>query len=200
MTTNTLTRLIHSWVNRPLRYQPFSCGSYCLRATCFVIAVAYGVSCSAPEASAAPFLPGDVDGNGIVNGADIDLLASTIGSTTQLDGDVNLDGVVDIIDFDQWFQLYSADSGVPLAIALIDVNFDQANTQADYSTIFANLSQLTSYFTRGNLDGNSLVNQADLDLYLSRGGIVPEPTTAILAAVAILGFTVRRNRRAPLRG
>jgi len=141
-------------------------------------------------------LTGDFDFDGDIDSVDVNLLTAEIESgfhdpTFDVDGD----GLVTLPDLDEFFLFYSAESGVPLAIALVDINFDKVNTVADYQILQTNLSALTTDFTSGNLNADSSVDTADRSLYLSRGGVVPEPmgSTLVLAAI-VCGLYPRRRR------
>ena len=63
--------------------------------------------------STVPDLPGDFDGNRIVENADYQLWVSTFGSTTQLAADGNGNGIVDAADFSIWQDHYNAANVVP---------------------------------------------------------------------------------------
>ncbi|MEM6751155.1 MAG: matrixin family metalloprotease, partial [Planctomycetota bacterium] len=67
--------------------------------------------------AAAVALPGDANGDGVVDLLDFDVLAQNFGSSTgngAVDGDFNGDGVVDLLDFDVLAQNFGATS--PAAI------------------------------------------------------------------------------------
>ena len=142
-----------------------------------------------------PPLLGDFNADGEINRFDVNLLTAEIASGTDDPFlDVNLDGTVNTVDLDQWFLNYSFESGVPLTVALVDVNFDLVNTLADFQIIQANLSIATTDFTDGNLLPDGLVNYADRDLYISRGGLVPEPSAMVLTGLGFLVlFRLRRR-------
>lgn len=164
------------------------------RAAIFPFVLAGFLLCAPSNVFAGNTLIADINGDALINSQDVDLLASLIG-TLGPDGDLNLNGLVDLADFDLWFELYSIDSGVPVSIAVVDLNFDQVNDPADYAVIFANLSQSTTDFTRGNLNGDSIVSTADIDRYFSLGG-VPEPASMILGVSGFLSLALYRPRRA----
>jgi hypothetical protein len=141
-------------------------------------------------------LLGDVDGNGLLEGEDANLITAAI-ATGSLDpfSDLDANGTVDNVDLDHFFDSYSAGSGVPLSIALVDINFDMVNTVLDYQILLSNLSVMTTDFTAGNLKIDGVINADDLALYLSRGGVVPEPSALIQTLLLTLTLTVGRNRR-----
>ncbi len=144
-----------------------------------------------------PLLVGDIDMDGDIDDVDVNLLTAEVeAGTGDFLFDINGDGLVDLFDLDEWFVIYSSDSGVPLSTALVDVNFDKANTAADFQIIQSNLSQSITDLTGGNLlpDGSGLVNQIDLDLYISRGGVVPEPSALLLAGLGYLAWCLQRGR------
>lgn len=137
---------------------------------------------------------GDFNYDGLIDVVDADLMTDEIAAGTNLlSFDLTSDGSVDLADLDNWFGHYSSYSGVPLAIALVDVNFDTVNTAADYMTIQFNLLSTSSSFSDGDLNATGIVDTADLDLYMSRGGVVPEPSTL---SVLLLGSIVVRKRKA----
>ena len=160
-----------------------------------VYVIAIMVLASSGLAGSGPPLIGDFNADGDINGFDVNLLAAEIATGTDDPLlDVNLDGAVDTVDLDQWFLNYSIQSGVPLTVALVDVNFDTVNTLADFQIIQANLSIATTDFTDGNLLPDGLVNYADRDLYINRGGVVPEPSAVVFAGLGFLAlFTWRRR-------
>ncbi len=129
----------------------------------------------------------DINADGLINEFDVNLLTGGIATGSGDPAlDVNLDGNVDTFDLDDWFNAYSFESGVPLAIALVDVDFDQVNTIADLQIIEANLGVFTTNFTDGNLFPDTLVDSVDRDLYVSRGGIVvPEPASGLLVLLGL---------------
>lgn len=150
----------------------------------------------AVSSSHAGTLIGDIDFDGDLDDVDVNLLTGGIeAGTHDIAFDVDGNGLVTLPDLDLWFDSYSAWSSVPLATALVDVNFDGVNTIADFQIIASSLGSTTTDLTDGNLlpDGSSQVNQSDLDLYISRNGVVPEPTSIALALVGLC-VAGRRNR------
>jgi hypothetical protein len=137
----------------------------------------------------------DFSQDGLLNEVDVNLLTAEIAAgTSNLVFDVNVDGAVNADDLDGWFPLYSTESGVPLATALVDVNFDTVNTIADFQIIQSNLLVATTDFTAGNLNADSLVDVSDRNLYIIRGGVVPEPATLVLTALGLLAVAGRRRK------
>ena len=137
---------------------------------------------------------GDFNYDMIVDIADADLMTGEIAAgTNAVAFDLTDDGVVDLGDLDSWFSYYSTFSGVPLAIALVDVDFSGSNTAWDYHIIQSNLLSSSSSFSDGDLNASGLVDTVDLNLYISRGGVVPEPSTV---SVLLLGGLLARRRRA----
>lgn len=142
---------------------------------------------------------GDVDFDGDLDSVDADLLTAGIAAgSMDFTLDVDGNGLVETTDLDLFFVEYSSMSGVPLATALVDVNFDTQNTSADYFIIKNNLTLSLTAFTAGNLFVDGSIDAADLSLYLSRGGVIPEPTSAVLMVIAggVLGARNRSRRQA----
>lgn len=63
--------------------------------------------------STVPAIPGDFDGNRVVENADYQLWATTFGSTTELAADGNGNGIVDAADFSIWQDSFDAANAVP---------------------------------------------------------------------------------------
>jgi hypothetical protein len=144
----------------------------------------------AHTARAVPLYAADFDANGALDSGDVNLLTAEIAAETNDPSfDLNDDGLVDTLDLDDWFSAYSDFSSVPLSTALVDVNFDTTNTVADFQIIQVNLLITTTNFTDGNLNADHWVDSLDRDLYIARGGVVPEPSTLLLAAIGVLGLT-----------
>lgn len=62
-------------------------------------------------------IPGDADGNGVVNGSDFSMIAGSFGSVPSVagaDGDVNYDDIVDANDFFAWRDAVAATASVGL--------------------------------------------------------------------------------------
>ena len=147
----------------------------------------------ADTALAVPALVGDFDSDADLDGDNADLLtAENAAATHDFNFDVDGDSLVNLVDLDLWFPLYSTESGVPLATALVDIDFSMVNEVADFQIIQSNLSVATTNFTDGNLNADSVVDVADRNFYISRGGVVPEPAT--LTACASLGLVTHGHR------
>ncbi|MEO1495856.1 MAG: dockerin type I domain-containing protein [Planctomycetota bacterium] len=146
----------------------------------------------APIAQAIPtFLFGDANLDGVVDFQDANLITSIIatpspGEPTGLEADINADGIVTEADLDDFFEAYSFVSGVPVATALVDLNFDGVNDADDYATLLANQSLASTAFTDGNLFIDGVIDPSDIGVYLARGGVVPEPHAFLLLLVGVL--------------
>ena len=152
---------------------------------------------------AAAILDGDFDRDGSLGSLDVDALTLEIAAgTNNVTFDLNGDGLVDLSDIDVWFPLYSANAGVPLAIALVDVDFNGLNNVADYLLIQTNLNLPSPRFTDGDLNADGFVSASDLALYTVRGGLVPnsvpEPTTLVLLGAGLFGLACQGRRRLPV--
>jgi hypothetical protein len=153
-----------------------------------------GLACC-EQAMATAAAMGDVDLDGDLDADDANLLTAGIAAgSMDLNLDVDFNGVVDSADLDLFFSSYSSENGIPLATALVDVNFDTVNTSADYDIIFNNQGLASTAFTAGNLFVDFGINSLDLNLYLSRGGVVPEPGTICMALSAMLLGLSRKRR------
>jgi hypothetical protein len=138
---------------------------------------------------------GDVDLDGDLDADDANLLTTGIAAgSMDFNLDVDFNGVVDSADLDIFFAEYSLESGVPLSTALVDVNFDTVNDSTDYYIILGNQGLASTNFTSGNLFVDGGINTLDLNLYLNRGGVIPEPGTMCLAATAVVLGLSRKRR------
>ncbi|HER35406.1 MAG TPA: hypothetical protein ENO19_08080, partial [Halothiobacillaceae bacterium] len=116
----------------------------------------------------------DFNGDGLLNANDADLMTDVISAgTNDVSFDLNGDGVVDLSDLDIWFWLYSVASGVTPDVALVDVNFDTLNNLTDYMILLNNRGMSSSRWTDGDLNATGTVDNADLTLYMVRGGVGP---------------------------
>jgi hypothetical protein len=66
-------------------------------------------------------IPGDINGDGLVDVADYDIWAANVGATgaTWAQGDLNGDGLVDVADYDIWAANVGATSATPEPISMI---------------------------------------------------------------------------------
>jgi hypothetical protein len=138
---------------------------------------------------------GDVDFDGDLDSDDANLLtagiaAGSMDSTLDVDGN----GLVDTTDLALFFHEYAFSVHIPLATALVDVDCDLQNTSTDYFIIKNNLGLPLTDFTAGNLFVDGSIDVADLSLYISRGGVIPEPASGLLMLSAgLLMLSARRN-------
>ncbi|TWT90512.1 hypothetical protein Mal64_09030 [Pseudobythopirellula maris] len=84
-------------------------------------------------------LPGDVDGSGVIDLADLQLIADHFrqGVSSRAEGDLTNDGFVDFDDFDQWKQNYGG------SLAEVNLNFLSVPEPAALSLLFAMAGLLT---------------------------------------------------------
>ena len=140
----------------------------------------------------------DFNGDGIVDSTDVNLLTTEIsaGSNT-LSFDINSDGLVNLIDLDDWFPIYSVDNGgVPdVSTARVDINFDLSNTLLDLLVIQNNQSLVSSLFTSGDINADGVVNGLDITRYVSLGGVVPVPAALWLFGSGLLGLIGMARRK-----
>lgn len=138
-------------------------------------------------------LVGDYDLDGDIDVGDYDTWAATFGQTgADLDADGNDDGVVDAADYSVWRDALVID---PLAA---DFNADGVVDAADYTVWRDTLGQ-TGDGLAADANGDRVVDQDDYDRWVAAFGAsvplstaVPEPGTALLA---LLGGTLLASRR-----
>lgn len=156
-----------------------------------------------PEVAGGP--EGDVNGDGLVNGADINDLTGAIASgDTSSNYDVNGDGSVN-----------GADRGYLVEDLLMtyfgDSNLDGEFNSADFVAVFT-FGQYedgiagNSSWESGDWNGDGEFDSSDFVTAFTAGGYelgpraavsaVPEPATATLLALGLLGFAGTRRRRA----
>jgi hypothetical protein len=70
---------------------------------------------------AAPLIPGDINGDGLVDVADYNIWAANVGATgaTWAQGDLNGDGLVDVADYNIWAANVGKTSATPEPISMI---------------------------------------------------------------------------------
>lgn len=142
-------------------------------------------------------IPGDFDGNGTLDGADLDLMADGF-LTNDLTYDVDGDGDLDADDRVYWVNEL-ADTWMG------DSNFDGEFNSTDFVDVFgAGLYETgtAATWTQGDWDGDGFFGSSDFVAAFANGGYevgpraatqaVPEPSAAILLLLGCLAFTRRR--------
>ena len=142
---------------------------------------------------------GDVNQDGVTNGADAATLYANFGPATWL-MDLNVDGLVDLSDVNTLiYDLVRTSYG--------DFNLDRRTDGADFLVWQRSLGTGPGRFDRGDANLNGVVDGDDLAAWLANFGFVgpltiaaasasgvPEPAAALLVCVAALSFVGRRRR------
>jgi hypothetical protein len=146
-------------------------------------------------------LPGDFDGSGVLDAADIDdLTAQVAGQSNPAAYDLNGDMAVNAGDIGVWVkELFNSWIG--------DANLDGEFNSSDLVAVLASGTyevDVDSTWSSGDFSGDRRTNSGDLVAALSDGGYeagpraavqsVPEPSTALLAALACGLVAVFRRR------
>jgi MYXO-CTERM domain-containing protein len=149
-------------------------------------------------------VPGDIDGNGMLDAADINALnAAILAGNSDSRYDLNSDGNVDGLDRTLWVEdLKNTYFG--------DANLDGEFNSADFVAVFQ-AGQYEDTVTRnstwatGDWNGDQEFNSSDFVQAFQGGGFeigpraavqaVPEPNSAVLALFAALGAGLIRRRR-----
>jgi len=137
---------------------------------------------------------GDLDGNEIINVADIDLLATHIRGDKDVAFDLNGDGELDLNDQSTLIEEY-------LGTQLGDANLDGTIDFADFLALSASFGQ-SGGWTDGDFDASGDVQFPDF-LFLSKNygaetqaiAAVPEPSGLLLLIAASSWVSWRRRKR-----
>jgi hypothetical protein len=148
-------------------------------------------------------LPGDFNGDEVVDATDIDLLYDQIAASyTPSDVfdiyDLNIDGAVNT----------GTDSDIEVLVETIlmsklgDANLDGYIGIEDQNAVLSHWNQTGVGYAEGDINGDNFVGMTDLNYILSNwgwgtppsvGASIPEPTALTVAAVASFGLLVRRK-------
>jgi hypothetical protein len=148
--------------------------------------------------STVPTLPGDANGDGTVNGADLNTVLSNYNQTGTdwAHGDFNGDGSVNGADLNTVLSSYSqTHGGLPG-----DANGDGTVDGADLNTVLSNYNLTGTDWAHGDFNGDGAVNGADLNTILSNYNqsqalaSVPEPSTLVLLALGCFVLVTLRVR------
>lgn len=144
--------------------------------------------------------PGDFDGSGERDVADLDLLAAAM-VTGDLDFDLTGDGNVDLADRVFWVEELSN-------TFIGDANFDGEFNSADFVTVFVPAKYETgeaATWSEGDWNGDGVFNSGDFVAAFTGGGyeggpregglqVVPEPSSMALFVFGFLTLVVGRKR------
>jgi MYXO-CTERM domain-containing protein len=147
-------------------------------------------------------LPGDFNGNGVLDIEDIDdLTTQTAGGTNPAGYDLNGDALVNVDDIAVWIK-DRANSWVG------DANLDGEFNSSDLVTVLASgtyEADVASVWSTGDFNGDGRTNSTDLVAALADGGYeagpraavasVPEPASGWLATIALVLVAAVRRRR-----
>ena len=139
--------------------------------------------------AADPGLPGDYNGDGVVNAQDYDTWVAVYG-TSDSGADGNGDGVVDAADFTVWRDAFAA-TALPG-----DANGDGAVDLLDLDILGTNFGAVDATLAQGDFNGDGVVDLLDLDILGTNFGAsasqaVPEPAGAAILIVALVAHRRR---------
>ena len=139
--------------------------------------------------SGADSLDCDLDGNGVCDINDIDLLITEIANnSTTSEFDLNGDGAVDLADRDAWL-ISAGDENIDAAYLLADANLDGFVDASDFNIWNANKFTNGALWSIGDFNADGSVDVSDFNLWnankfrASNPISVPEPQSVILLAI-----------------
>ena len=152
-------------------------------------------------------LPGDLDGDGDLTTADIDILSVAVrGGHQDVGFDINGDG--DINDYDRKVWVHNI-VGTHFGDANLDGEFNSSDVVEVFSAgKYEDDVALNSGWASGDWDGDGDFTSADIVVAFADGGYdlgvrttiseVPEPSWAILLGIGMIGFLRLRQARSRL--
>jgi len=165
--------------------------------------------------TAPPQRTGDINGDGFVDAADINLLSARL-TAGGLPYDAKYDyrgatlgsppdGVISQVDKDRLVGSLIDVNGVPTSVGSHygDANLNGTVNFADYQILSASFGLTGKGWADGDFDGNGTVNFADFQILSANFGlsggsgqitVVPEPSTLILCGFGVFGLACLRRR------
>ena len=148
--------------------------------------------------------PCGFDGNTSCNTDDLDALYEVFNTNvppTDFKFDLNWDKVVDTADLDRWLILTATENGYSSPYLRGDTDLDRDIDLGDYNRLATNFNPSGTYapygWRAGNFDGNGNIDLTDYNALASNfhplgygSAPVPEPSTALLALLGMLLFSV----------
>lgn len=147
---------------------------------------------------------GDFNDDGAWDVADIDSLGKAIiDGTNDPAFDINGDGVVDIVDQDEWRAIAATENGFAAAYLPGDANLDGSVLVGDLNIVGTNWQSSPDPWGSGDFNVDGIVDVADLNLLAlnwqqsipvaAAGEAVPEPSTLALLTLAGIALVLRRR-------
>jgi hypothetical protein len=153
-----------------------------------------------------PAMPGDYNRDGAADAADYTVWRDTLGATGYIAADGNKNSTIDTGDLSLW-QASLATRILPQGLPA-DFNHDGQVDAADYTMWRDTLGQSVANGTGADANLNGLIDSGDYAMWKSSFGVaslvgagamsadVPERSTLVYAAIAVLLLMVFRRRRA----
>ena len=157
--------------------------------------------------AASPELPGDFDGDGNYDHADVDPLVADIAAGANTPSfDLTADGLVDTADLTSWLaEAGEVNLGLGLSYLLGDADLSGDVGAADLNQVGINWQQQVAAWSAGDFTANGTVDAADLNqlginwqmssLPAALEAAVPEPSGLMVLAAGAAGLGLWRKRR-----